>query len=1082
VDRIEHRIALPVPRKAWTSRHQLLEAIGKAAESKLILIVAGPGYGKTGLLSLYAMRNPNESFAYLSLSKAESEPRVFVQSLARALVKSGALPASHTPRDAQGNPASDVMDLLDEASANCKRLTLILDAFENVDDSAGMLGLVASAGRNLPDNAHLVIASRAMPALKLGALMQDMSIIGQNSFRLTDEEILELISQNASGDASSVRTDLIKKVKTVTGGWLTGARLYAQLLSIVQTANQADEQLDEILSDYFRTETLERISPSLRDFVLQTSLLNQVSAEACEKVLGIENAPALMAETRRQNLFVVDSGEGAQGSFSYAPLFHHFLKSEFARQSPNAHKESLRKIAQDLLRQGMLEQAVQHFIDANEKSIAAELTLTQGDALLKKGNYAQMLGLLEPLKKFIKDDAASRQKLENNVVFCHIRLGNYAAARKILSAPGDEFAENDRAFWRIVLDTHDGNYLAGVNWATHDHPHVPSFAPARIEAVLSVGRCLVECGQLSAALQLLMPTLSDPEILEWKSLHARVRILESDIHDLRGDTALAIRSSAESVALARTSEDNSILIVALLVQARRLMSEGDLSGAERAMTEANRLARQGNYEGLQMRLDQATAWFGLTGGRFDDAIALSKRIISIAHNQPNMPRGISTAIQLDALEMRQRALMLSAMLRKNSQSRLDEFSEAVLVAQEMMRLTEADQSVFWKRKALRTMGAATLMMGDLAPAMAYLKRADDLRGEFWDITAGSVLGWQLFIENSAQDEDAGKRIAKIVSELSELRVKRGSLTFLQQEGEKVWSAYIRHYAADTSKNKSVTDTRPLPPRATSTRVLEPEAIYQPARSRNASDDGSLKVYGFGIGRTVAHGELVTVAQWGWSIPRELLIYMLTVREATRERIGSIFWPDSSTLTMQRGFHNAKFTIRTVIGLPPFLYFNGIYTLNPDVQYWYDVQEFEKLIEESPQLPPERALENLSNAAALYTNDFLEGSGLDWAENTRQRLRARYLKCCLDMGQIAVSLNINNAEVINPLERAFQMEPLREDIARSYMRLLLLAGKKGEAIETYRHLSAALRRELNVRPDEETETLYRSILSEGRQTN
>ncbi|HQX76961.1 MAG TPA: hypothetical protein PL074_11635, partial [Thermoflexales bacterium] len=305
------------------------------------------------------------------------------------------------------------------------------------------------------------------------------------------------------------------------------------------------------------------------------------------------------------------------------------------------------------------------------------MTLTQGDALLKKGNYAQMLGLLEPLKKFIKDDAASRQKLENNVVFCHIRLGNYAAARKILSAPGDEFAENDRAFWRIVLDTHDGNYLAGVNWATRDHPHVPSFAPARIEAVLSVGRCLVECGQLSAALQLLMPTLSDPEILEWKSLHARVRILESDIHDLRGDTALAIRSSAESVALARTSEDNSILIVALLVQARRLMSEGDLSGAERAMTEANRLARQGNYEGLQMRLDQATAWFGLTGGRFDDAIALSKRIISIAHNQPNMPRGISTAIQLDALEMRQRALMLSAMLRKNSQSRLDEFSEAV---------------------------------------------------------------------------------------------------------------------------------------------------------------------------------------------------------------------------------------------------------------------------------------------------------------------------------------------------------------------------------------------------------------------
>lgn len=1071
MDRIEHRIALPAPRKLWTPRHQLVEALAKAAESKLTLIVAGPGYGKTGLLSLYVTQTPNESFAYLSLSRAEADPNVFVQALARALVKSGALPDSHAP--------SAAADALEEASLHCKKLTLILDSFEAVDDSAEIRSLVTTIGRSLPDNTHLIIASRVMPSIKLGMLMQDMSIIGQNSFKLTDEEILGLFAQGAPSEAAPVRTDLLKKVKTATGGWLTGARLYAQLLSTAPTTNEADEQLDEILSDYFRGQALGRLPAPLREFVLQTSLLNQVSAEACETILGIENAAALMTETRRQNLFVVDSGEGAQGSFSYSPLFHHFLTSEFARQNPDLHKESQRKIAQDLLRHGNVEQALAHFIQAKENAIATELILTQGESILQKGHYAQMLHLIEQVSQFGKDDLESRQKLANDAVFCHIRMGNYAAAHKSLNTPGDHLSANDRALWKIVLETHEGNYLAGANWLeTSQH-----YAPAHIEAALSAGRSLAEVGQITRALQLLASVLSEPETSQWKTLHARAKILESDLHNYRGDTAMSIRACAESVALARASEDNGLLVVALLAQARRLTGEGDLSGAERSLTEANRLARQGNLEGLQMRLDQAMAWFGLTGGRFDDAIALSKRVMSHALSQPDMPRGISAAIQLDALEMRMRALMQSALLRKNSQSRLDEFSEAMLVAQEMMRIAEASESVHWKRKALQSMGAAMVAMGDLAPAMTHLKHADEMRGEFWDATAGSVLGWQLFIENSAQDEEAGSRIARIIASLNELKARRGNLSFLQQEGEKVWAAYTRHHTADTAKNKAAADARPLTPvRGLTAKVSEAAPVYQPAASAITPDDSSLKVYGFGIGRTVTHGELVTVAQWGWSIPRELLIYMLTVREATRERIGSIFWPDSSTLTMQRGFHNAKFTIRTVIGLPPFLYSNGIYTLNPEVQYWYDVQEFEKLIEEAPQLPPERALENLSGAAALYTNDFLEGSGLEWAGNTRQRLRARFLKCCFDLGQIALSLNTSAPEILSPLERAFQMEPLREDIARNYMRLLMRAGKKEEAIEAYRQLGGSLRRELNVRPDEETEALYRSILSEGRQTS
>ena len=600
---------------------------------------------------------------------------------------------------------------------------------------------------------------------------------------------------------------------------------------------------------------------------------------------------------------------------------------------------------------------------------------------------------------------------------------------------------------------------------------------------MAAARSLMELGQLQEALKIAESVLSSADGMEWKSLLARAKILESDLCDLLGDTARAFRACADAVAMARLSEHTGTLIVSLMAQARRLASEGEISGAERALAEASRLTRQSGSQGawLIMRLDQTAAWFALLSGRLDDAIALSNRMVGYANNRQDMGGGVTTAIQIDALEMRQRALLLGAMLRQNPQSRLDELSECALVAKEMLRLADNSQSVLARRKALLALGASSAALGDYEQASRILNEASVLRGQFNDAVAGAIVGWQYFIQNSDSDAQAAEQAAALLKELEQLHIKRGNLLFLQQEGERVWSAYKRSLSGSVVNANLATDSRSSPGvRQKSVKIAESRAPYQSGLPDQIRENAPLTIYGFGTGRAMVNGELVTITQWGWSIPRELLIYMLTVREATRERMGSIFWPDSSTLTMQRGFHNAKFTIRTVVGIPPFLYSNGIYTINPELNYWYDVQEFDKQINEAARLPPEMAMANQLNAASLYKDDFLLGSNLEWADNMRQKLRARYLKCCLDLGETALALNSNDSRALTVLENAFQMEPLREDLARVYMKLLLQTGRKGDAIEVYRALSTALKREVNVRPDSETEMVYRSALSEGRQ--
>src|SRR4051812_45767758 len=95
----------PVPRN-HASRPRLLAALDSGRDSCLTLLAAGPGAGKTVLLSAWA-RQQSTRTAWVTLTTTENEPRRFWDVLTGAARAAGVTP-SHLPVLRRRDPFADL--------------------------------------------------------------------------------------------------------------------------------------------------------------------------------------------------------------------------------------------------------------------------------------------------------------------------------------------------------------------------------------------------------------------------------------------------------------------------------------------------------------------------------------------------------------------------------------------------------------------------------------------------------------------------------------------------------------------------------------------------------------------------------------------------------------------------------------------------------------------------------------------------------------------------------------------------------------------------------------------------------------
>jgi len=216
----------------------------------------------------------------------------------------------------------------------------------------------------------------------------------------------------------------------------------------------------------------------------------------------------------------------------------------------------------------------------------------------------------------------------------------------------------------------------------------------------------------------------------------------------------------------------------------------------------------------------------------------------------------------------------------------------------------------------------------------------------------------------------------------------------------------------------------------------------------------------------------------------LLKYLLLrhKQSTSREVLMDIFWPDAEPETARNNLnvamHSLRKALRLVVFLPVIAFQDGAYCLEPNLQVWLDVEEFERCVKAGQRLEARdqltAAVTEYEAAISLYQGDFLEQNLYEeWTILDRERLRIAYLDTLDRLSQIYFSQE-RYAACIGVCQLILARDRCREDAHCLLMRCYSRQGQHHLALRQYQICVEALQSELEVLPAPETTKLYEQI--------
>jgi LuxR family maltose regulon positive regulatory protein len=372
------KLSIPVNRRGVVARPRLRELLAGGAGSRLTLISAPAGFGKTTLLGawLATAAARNRRVAWLSLEEADSEPAAFwtyvIGALQRAVpgVGDGVLPLLRSARP----PIEGLLAaVVNELSAVPDEVDLVLDDYhlaDHADIHAGMAFLL----ERLPPHVHLVISTRADPPLPLARLRARGELVELRAadLRFTVAEAAGYLNEVAGLGLS---TQDIAALAERTEGWIAALRLAA--LSLRGRTDVAGFIAgfagdDRYIVDYLVEEVLGRQPERVRDFLLRTSILDRLSGALCDAVTGEPGGRAMLETLDRANLFTVRLDDNRRW-YRYHHLFGGLLHTRLLDEQPDLVAELHRRASHWYDRNDEPFAAVRHALAAGEVEHAAGL-------------------------------------------------------------------------------------------------------------------------------------------------------------------------------------------------------------------------------------------------------------------------------------------------------------------------------------------------------------------------------------------------------------------------------------------------------------------------------------------------------------------------------------------------------------------------------------------------------------------------------------------------------------------------------------------------------------------------------------
>ena len=399
---IATKLYVPKLRRGLVARPRLIERLRRGTESRLTLVSAPAGFGKTTLLAewLGETRGEDRCVAWLSLDPSDNEPSSFWTYVVTALqtagpgVGQGALEliaSSPLPTD------TVITTLINELAAAPGVVWLVLDDYHLVDSHEVRDGMTLLL-EHLPPHVHIVLSTRADPDLPLARwrVRGELVEIRAADLRFTSDETATYLNEAAG---LHLAAEDVEVLEGRTEGWIAALQLAA--LSIqgsqdVSTFIAGFTGNDRYIVDYLVEEVLAHQPEPVREFLLHTAVLDRLTGPLCDAVTGGADGSLMLATLQRANLFLVDLDDRREW-YRYHHLFADVLRARLLAEQrdlvPLLHQRaSVWCEAHD-----SAEEAVKHALAARNFDRAAYLLELAVPAIRRDRQEAMLLAWLKAL-------------------------------------------------------------------------------------------------------------------------------------------------------------------------------------------------------------------------------------------------------------------------------------------------------------------------------------------------------------------------------------------------------------------------------------------------------------------------------------------------------------------------------------------------------------------------------------------------------------------------------------------------------------------------------------------------------------
>jgi len=574
------KLYIPPVRPELVPRPRLVERLQAGFDRRLTLISAPAGFGKTTLLSQciahWDRLEPKVRVAWLSADQGDNDPIRFWRYVVTALQtidpRLGEA-AEATLQTAQPLPTGDLLvTLINEITAVAvQRFVLVLDDFHLIDEAQIYEGLVFLLD-NLPPppgGMHLIISSREdlpWPIARLRA-RGELTELRSVDLRFTPEEVTAFLNDVVGLGLSP---ENVIALDARTEGWIAGLQMAAismrerkqsqgahGLSAFIQTLGASHR----FILDYLVEEVLDQQPPVIQAFLLQTSILEQMTASLCDAVTGGDESQAVLDRLEQVNLFLIPLDDERRW-YRYHHLFADLLRM---RQEETGHPDVAvlhRRASEWYEQNGLIGAAVGHALGAGDVERVARLARRNALAVM---DYDELATVVRWLNTLSDEVLRTRPWLGIACAWAQFYMGRLDAVHSQLHNIESELQGTDNA-----------QGLAGHIAAIRSYV-------AAVSGEMSQAKLVAD-----QALRLL------PE--QDEVMRGFVIALQSTILRWSGDLVAAAEASAQAVSISRAAQDSRVAVEALIIHGALRHWQGQIHEAfaicEEALLLADEFARQ----------------------------------------------------------------------------------------------------------------------------------------------------------------------------------------------------------------------------------------------------------------------------------------------------------------------------------------------------------------------------------------------------------------------------------------------------------------------------------------------------------